>query len=1290
MEANAKFASLLQDISKKAEREDIEQAIAELIGSAPEALDTLYELAEALGNDPEFATTVMTMINGKVDKIDGKGLSTEDYTTEEKQKLASIEAGANKYVHPSTHPASMITESPQRRFVSDEEKARWNAKWDYNEETIRNVKVYHAVNADTVNGKTVESNVPADAKFTDTTYSEITEAEIDAGTSSTLRTISGRRVKYILDKVKGWINSLTKADIGLENVDNVKQASKAEFDSHQNNTSIHITEIERQNWNAKAEVDQIPTKVSQLENDKNYVTVDELGRAGYGDMHKSIYDKNDDGVVDKADEASFQIVLDAREEDRPPIFYLTNGQKIMWELKYRTAVGNPPAEASANSTYAFVATISGWNDGSGGYPVQVSFGKKIAVRQGVSNESWSNWQVMASAEDIPSKLSQLEKDIHFDERYYTENEVDTMLAGKADIVHAHTKSQVGLTNVEDYGVASQAEAEAGAVNNKYMTPLRVKQAIASLSPVKSVNGKTGHVELSKSDVGLGSVEDYGIASTEEAIAGTSNEKYMTPARTKDAIDHFAPVKSVNDKIGDVVLSKSDVGLGNVQNYGMATQAEAEAGTATNKYMNPARTKDAILALSPVKSVNGKTGNVALSKSDVGLGNVQNYGVATQAEAEAGTASNKYMTPERTSQAINALQAVKSVNNKTGAVTITKSDIGLGNVENYGVATQSEAEVGASNSKYMTPIRTKQAIESLSPVKSVNGKTGDVTVTKADIGLGNVLNERQATKTELDALKNSLESADSNLEASINRLQSKIDSNVYPPNNTARSNLGNPSLFEAAIIESQATNKLWFYPADKILIEQSDDGVVFTERTDISLAQKKKLVSGNNNADISFPKGKYLRITISAKGYVYLNWLYLYISTLGDRASFKIEKKRDDEENWVTVCDYTNSINGWPAHVFIPHANIPFSPNSTSGHYNHVRITIKAAEQTNSYDYMKLYGLEWWGGYPQGRRTIYSHDENQNVTFPANVIASTFKNASGKEVLYQGDIPTKLSSFTKDINFDERYYTKSEVDQKLSGKSDIGHTHTKSEVGLSNVQNYGIATQSEAEAGTATNKYMTPERTKQAILALQSVKSVNSRTGDVVITKSDVGLGSVQNYGLATQAQAEAGSVDTAYMTPLKTKYAINALSPVKSVAGKTGAVTLSSSDVGLGNVQNYGVATQSEAEAGTANNKYMTPLTTKQAINALSPVKSVNGKTGAVSITKSDVSLGNVQNYGIATQAEAEAGVSDAKYMTPLKTKQAIVKTISEYKYGGRYQWVYNENTDSLELIYTFDSLELI
>ena len=68
--------------------------------------------------------------------------------------------------------------------------------------------------------------VPTGAKFTDTTYNEITTLEIDAGTSSTLRTITGRRVKYILDKVQSWISALTKSDIGLANVDDTSDLNK--------------------------------------------------------------------------------------------------------------------------------------------------------------------------------------------------------------------------------------------------------------------------------------------------------------------------------------------------------------------------------------------------------------------------------------------------------------------------------------------------------------------------------------------------------------------------------------------------------------------------------------------------------------------------------------------------------------------------------------------------------------------------------------------------------------------------------------------------------------------------------------------------------------------------------------------------------------------------------------------------------------------------------------------------------------------------------------------------------
>lgn len=71
---------------------------------------------------------VNTSLDGKVDKATGKGLSTEDYTSAEKTKLAGIASGANNYTHPSNHPASIITQDANNRFVTDTEKATWNAK----------------------------------------------------------------------------------------------------------------------------------------------------------------------------------------------------------------------------------------------------------------------------------------------------------------------------------------------------------------------------------------------------------------------------------------------------------------------------------------------------------------------------------------------------------------------------------------------------------------------------------------------------------------------------------------------------------------------------------------------------------------------------------------------------------------------------------------------------------------------------------------------------------------------------------------------------------------------------------------------------------------------------------------------------------------------------------------------------------------------------------------------------------------------------------------------------------
>lgn len=72
--------------------------------------------ADADGNYPRCTAQVMgnveirfsdiwkkiqELVSGKVDKVTGKGLSTNDYTTAEKQKLAGVEANANAYTLPN-------------------------------------------------------------------------------------------------------------------------------------------------------------------------------------------------------------------------------------------------------------------------------------------------------------------------------------------------------------------------------------------------------------------------------------------------------------------------------------------------------------------------------------------------------------------------------------------------------------------------------------------------------------------------------------------------------------------------------------------------------------------------------------------------------------------------------------------------------------------------------------------------------------------------------------------------------------------------------------------------------------------------------------------------------------------------------------------------------------------------------------------------------------------------------------------------------------------------------------
>lgn len=85
-------SAIVPDLSGYATKSYVSQEINDLIGGAPDTLDTLKEIAEALGNDPNFATTITNMINNiglRVDDIEARVVSLEDMFEWDKSASAS-------------------------------------------------------------------------------------------------------------------------------------------------------------------------------------------------------------------------------------------------------------------------------------------------------------------------------------------------------------------------------------------------------------------------------------------------------------------------------------------------------------------------------------------------------------------------------------------------------------------------------------------------------------------------------------------------------------------------------------------------------------------------------------------------------------------------------------------------------------------------------------------------------------------------------------------------------------------------------------------------------------------------------------------------------------------------------------------------------------------------------------------------------------------------------------------------------------------------------------------------
>jgi hypothetical protein len=302
------------------------------------------------------------------------------------------------------------------------------------------------------------------------------------------------------------------------------------------------------------------------------------------------------------------------------------------------------------------------------------------------------------------------------------------------------KKNNGTDAIIEIGAVTSVNGSTGAVvlsttevaegTNLYHTTARA----AAAAPVQSVAGRTGAVVLTNADVSgsapLASPALTGVPTAPTAAASTNTTQLATTAYVKSQnyiTSAGAPVQSVAGRTGAVVLTSADVGLSLVENKSSATiRGEITSANVTTALgFTPANAAHEGVANGiATLDANGKI--VQSQLPSIAL--TDTFVVATQAAMLALTAQtgdvavrtdlNKSFILKGASAAtladwqelLTPTDAVQSVNGLTGSVTLTSSNIAEG------------------TNLYHTTARAAAA----APVQSVAGRSGAVVLTNADV------------------------------------------------------------------------------------------------------------------------------------------------------------------------------------------------------------------------------------------------------------------------------------------------------------------------------------------------------------------------------------------------------------------------------------------------------------------------------------------------------------------------------------------------------------------------------
>ncbi|HEY9570984.1 MAG TPA: hypothetical protein VIR26_08300 [Metalysinibacillus sp.] len=291
-----------------------------------------------------------------------------------------------------------------------------------------------------------------------------------------------------------------------------------------------------------------------------------------------------------------------------------------------------------------------------------------------------------------------------------------------------------------------------------------KATTDAIKATSDANSATGKANTATSNANSATSKANTAASKADTATASANNKIVEVNQVlADAdIKIKAAIKATDDAIvakknADTATSKANASASKADvATGKATTATAQADEATAKAIDAAQkaveatdnaTKafnDITLVINNFKATGDYSATKQYNKYNVVLFNGSSFTALQDTKGNApptGTTTTNAHWQMLAQRGVDGKGAVASVNGVMpgidGNVSLGKGDVGLGSVENYKVATQTEAEEGTYNASYMTPLRTKQAVNKLAgKVNSVSGvkpdMSGDVPLTIGDL------------------------------------------------------------------------------------------------------------------------------------------------------------------------------------------------------------------------------------------------------------------------------------------------------------------------------------------------------------------------------------------------------------------------------------------------------------------------------------------------------------------------------------------------------------------------------